>query len=166
MIRCFLVALALASTSAGDSKYAFPKHRLSLDLPNYITEKISKPGLLKAPRLLEDASASTGSMIASVIDTPTQIMTETQIVNSTEDQSIVSIMEEILNLDEDGESRASDMLCNVSWEHEQGDATRKKRKMLWCQKDIDDLKSVVFQPQECDLSRVFCGRVLSRESPF
>ncbi len=168
MLRCFLVVLALASASAGDSKHAFPAKKIVSELS--LPTKLNRGRLLKAPRLLENASVPMDStakgeaMIASVIATPTQIMTDKQIVNNTEDQSIVSIMEDILKLNEEGVSRASDMLCSVSWEHEQGDATRKKRKMLRCQKDMEeDLKSVVFQPQECDASRVFCARVLSQE---
>lgn len=116
-----------------------------------------------------DSISKGEEMMASVITTAIQSIMEKNIVNKTEDNSIISIMEEILNLPHEfsstvigAERIASGMLCTVGLEHVKNNTVATQR-ILQCTDDIIagvDLRSVVFSSDECDPVTGFCRRVL------
>jgi hypothetical protein len=162
--RILLLILALAqiiSASSSDKELWAGKHH-KLHRKKQARKAVSSPARLLNPLtpsvVFEKGATTKGEddRIASVIANAIQSIVENRIVNKTEDSSIISIMEAILDLPSSAaERRASGMLCSVLWDNTKNST----QKTLQCRDAGIDLSSVVFASEECN--DAFCSRALA-----
>jgi hypothetical protein len=160
LLLIFALAQIISASSSDKELWAGKQHKLHRK--KHAHKAASAPVRLLNPLtpsvLFEKGTMAKGEddRIASVIATAIQSIVENKIVNRTEDSSIISIMEAILDLPSSAaERRASGMLCSVLWDNTKNST----QKTLQCRDAGIDLSSVVFASEECDA--VFCSRALA-----